>query len=128
MALSLILGAINVVVSIMSLRTQGGGALRTPLAAWAWLITGYVLIATMSALAGAQTLLLWDDFFGTTFFTASFGGDSLMFHHSFWLVESPAMCIQVVLGFSVVAELIKACLGPPSSHRCCLCCWPSWSA
>jgi heme/copper-type cytochrome/quinol oxidase subunit 1 len=65
MALCGTFGALRAVVSILSLRDPGGGVLRMPLAAWAWLITGCVLIATLPMLAAAQTLLLADHFLGT---------------------------------------------------------------
>ncbi len=65
MGASSILGSINVVVTIMNMRAPGVGLLNMPLFVWSWLITAYLLIATMPVLAGAVTMLLTDHFFGT---------------------------------------------------------------
>ncbi|HYJ39606.1 MAG TPA: cbb3-type cytochrome c oxidase subunit I, partial [Steroidobacteraceae bacterium] len=50
MGASSILGSINVVVTIMNMRAPGVGLLNMPLFCWSWLITAYLLIATMPVL------------------------------------------------------------------------------
>src|SRR5258705_11844239 len=85
MGASSIMGAINIVVTIMNMRAPGMTLLRMPLFVWTWLITAYLLIAVMPVLAGAVTMLLTDHFFGTTFFTAAGGGDPVMFQQFFCL-------------------------------------------
>ena len=73
MGASSIMGAINVIVTIMNMRAPGVTLLRMPLFVWTWLITAYLLIAVMPVLAGAVTMLLTDHYFGTSFFSASGG-------------------------------------------------------
>ena len=63
---SSIMGAINIIVTIMNLRAPGMTLLKMPLFVWTWLITAYLLIAVMPVFAGAVTMLLTDHFFGTT--------------------------------------------------------------
>src|SRR5580692_7015350 len=49
MGASSIMGAINIVVTIMNMRAPGMNLLKMPLFCWSWLITAYLLIAVMPA-------------------------------------------------------------------------------
>ena len=56
MGASSIMGAINVIVTIMNMRAPGMNLLKMPLFCWSWLITAYLLIAEMPVLAGDPQL------------------------------------------------------------------------
>jgi len=75
MGLSSIMGAINVIATVLNMRAPGMTLMKMPLFVWTWLITAYLLIAVMPVLAGGVTMLLTDKFFGTSFFNAAGGGD-----------------------------------------------------
>ena len=70
MGASSIMGAINIIVTILNMRAPGLTLMKMPLFCWGWLITAYLLIAVMPVLAGAVTMTLTDRHFGTHFFSA----------------------------------------------------------
>ncbi len=73
LGISSIMGAINIVTTILNLRAPGMTLMKMPLFVWTWLITAYLLIAVMPVLAGAVTMLLTDRHFGTSLFNAAGG-------------------------------------------------------
>ena len=108
MGASSIMGSINIITTILNLRTPGMTMMRMPMFAWTWLITAFLLIATMPVLAGAVTMLLTDRHFGTTFFNAAGGGDPVMFQHIFWFFGHPEVYIIALPAFGVVSQIIPA--------------------
>lgn len=106
LGISSIMGAINIVVTIINLRAPGMRMMNMPMFAWASLITAYLIIAVMPVLAGAVTMVLTDRHFGSHFFNAAGGGDPILYQHVFWFFGHPEVYIMALPAFGIVSQVI----------------------
>lgn len=106
MGLSSLMGAINIIVTLLNLRTPGMTMMKMPIFCWSWFVTAFLLIGVMPVLAAAVTMMLMDRHFATSFFSAAGGGDPLLYQHLFWFFGHPEVYIIILPAFGIISQVI----------------------
>jgi cytochrome c oxidase subunit 1 len=115
MGVSSFFGALNIILTILKLRTPGMKLMDMPLFTWSWLITGILLLLAMPTLAIAATMVLSDRHWGTHFFGAD--GNPVLFQHIFWFFGHPEVYIMILPAFGVISEVVPAFARKPLFGR-----------
>src|SRR2546425_1110280 len=103
---SSIFGALNMIVTIFSLRAPGMTFFRITLFTWSVLVTSFLLVLAMPFLTVAGVLLLFDRMAGTNFFAVGQGADPLLWQYLFWFFGHPEVYIMILPGFGVISEVL----------------------
>lgn len=106
MGISSILGSMNIISTVLNLRAPGMKLLKMPIFCWGWFVTALLLIVIMPVLAGGVTMLLFDRFFGTSFFDAAGGGSPILWQHVFWFFGHPEVYVMILPAFGIISEVI----------------------
>ena len=103
--LSSILGGLNILVTVITMRAPGMTWGRLPIFTWAGFATALLTFSVTQFFAGALTLITMDRVAGTNFFGPEVG-TGILYQHIFWFYSHPAVYIMVLPGLGVVLELV----------------------
>ena len=104
--LSSILGGLNVITTIVTMRAPGMTWGRLPIFVWAAFAASMISLLTTQFFAASLVLIAMDRVAGTVFFDGGAGGDPLLYQHLFWFYSHPAVYVMVLPGFGLVLETI----------------------
>jgi cytochrome c oxidase subunit 1 len=104
--LSSILGGLNVVTTIVTMRAPGMTWGRLPIFVWAAFSASVLSLLVTQFFAASLVLIAMDRVAGTVFFDGVAGGDPLLYQHLFWFYSHPAVYVMVLPAFGVVLEVI----------------------
>jgi cytochrome c oxidase subunit I len=103
---SSVLGGLNLIATILRMRTQGMLLFRMPILAWAVLSTSIITLTATQLIGLSFQLVLFERLMNMPFFTPDRGGNPILFQHLFWFYSHPAVYIFVLPGFGVISELL----------------------
>jgi len=98
--------AINIIVSVLTLRAPGMSLQRVPLFVWMSLMTAILTVLALPALNAALAMLLIDRFLGAAFFQPDRGGSAVLWQHFFWVFGHPEVYILILPAFGMISEVI----------------------
>jgi cytochrome c oxidase subunit 1 len=110
--------AINIIVTILSMRCPGMTLGKMPLLVWLNLVMAGLVILAVSPLSAAQLMLIVDRYLGGHFFDTQAGGSAVIWMHFFWIFGHPEVYVLVLPAFAFASEIIpvfsrKAIFGYP---------------
>jgi len=114
---SVLLGGMNYITTVLNLRTKGMTMWRLPLTIWAFLVTAILGLLSFPVLVSAIFLLIFDRSLGTSFFLSEIfiqgqalenvGGSPILYQHLFWFLGHPEVYIIIVPAFGIVSEVMS---------------------
>jgi cytochrome c oxidase subunit 1 len=104
--LSSILGALNLITTIVRLRAPGMTWFRMPIFVWSVLATVIISLTATQLIGLSFQMVLFDRIFGMDFFNPDQGGNVLLFQNLFWFYSHPAVYVFVLPGLGIISELL----------------------
>ena len=98
---------INFLVTIIKLRCKGMTLMKMPLFTWSVFGTMSLVILAFPILTVTLALLYLDRTIGTHFFTASGGGNMMMYVNLIWSWGHPEVYILVLPAFGIFSEVVS---------------------
>jgi cytochrome c oxidase subunit 1 len=103
--LGTILGAVNMITTVLTLRAPGMTMFRMPIFTWNILVTSLMVLLVFPILAAALLALLADRRLGAHVYDASTNGP-LLWQHLFWFFGHPEVYIVALPFFGIITEVI----------------------
>ena len=103
---SSIVGAINLIATILTKRAPGMSLFRMPIFSWAVLATSIISLTATQLIALSFLMVMMQRLLGMGFFDPAQGGNPILFQHLFWFYSHPAVYIFVLPGLGIISELL----------------------
>lgn len=101
-----LVGAINLIVTIINMRAPGMSLMRMPVFTWMQLVVQFLLLFAMPVITVALFLLSFQRNFGAAFFDVDKGADPLLWQHLFWIFGHPEVYILILPSFGIISEVL----------------------
>lgn len=101
-----LVGAINLIVTVLNMRTPGMTLMKMPVLTWMLLVVQFLLLFAMPVISVALFLLTFDRLFDANFFNVIEGADPLLWQHLFWIFGHPEVYILILPSFGIISEII----------------------
>jgi len=103
--LGTILGGVNFITTIFTMRAPGMTMFRMPIFTWTILITSVLVLVAFPVLAAALAVAFIDRQYGAVVFAPENGG-AILWQHLFWFFGHPEVYIIALPFFGIASEII----------------------
>ena len=110
---SSILGALNLLVTVVRMRSKGMTAFRLPIFVWGAIATSIISLTATQLIGLSFQLVMFQRLFGMGFFDAAKGGNPVLFQHLFWFYSHPAVYVFILPGLGIISELLPVFVRKP---------------
>jgi cytochrome c oxidase subunit 1 len=106
--ISSILGGLNFIATIVSMRAPGMTWGRVPIFVWSVLAAAIIAVIATQWVAFALIMVILERVVGMHFFNPvdGVGGNAILYEHVFWFYSHPAVYIMVLPAFGLVLEIL----------------------
>jgi cytochrome c oxidase subunit 1 len=101
-----LLGAINLIVTVLNMRAPGMKLMQMPIFTWMVLVVQFLLAFALPVITVALFLLSFERNFGANFFDVEAGADPLLWQHLFWIFGHPEVYIIILPSFGIISEIL----------------------
>ena len=106
-----LLSGINLLVTIVKMRSPGMNLMKMPVFTWTSLCTNVLIVAAFPVLTAVLGMLLLDRYLGTAFFTNDLGGNVMMYINLIWIWGHPEVYILILPAFGIFSEVVSTYSG-----------------
>jgi cytochrome c oxidase subunit 1 len=104
-AISTTVGAMNIITTVLVLRTRGMTWGRLPILVWGVVLSVLLSLTAFPTFMMSQTMVVMDRIFQTSFFEASYGGNNWVYEHLFWFFGHPEVYVILLPSLAIAAEV-----------------------
>jgi cytochrome c oxidase subunit 1 len=104
-AISTTVAAMNIITTVMVMRTKGMTWGRLPIFVWGVVLSVVLSLTAFPSFIVSQIMVLMDRIFQTSFFLAASGGSNWLYEHLFWFMGHPEVYVIAIPALAVAAEL-----------------------
>ena len=102
-----LIGGINFLVTIVTMRAPGMTYMRMPLFTWTTFVASALILFAFPALTVGLFFMMFDRLFGANFFDHTMGGNTVIWEHLFWIFGHPEVYILVLPAFGIFSDIIS---------------------
>ncbi len=106
-----LLSGLNILVTILRMRTTGMTLFRMPVFTWTALCTAILIVAAFPILTATLFMVSLDRYLGMHLFTNDLGGNPMMYVNLIWAWGHPEVYILILPAFGIFSEVVATFSG-----------------
>lgn len=104
-AVSTTIAAMNIVTTVLVMRTKGMTWGRLPIFVWGVVLSVILSLTAFPSFIISQIMVVMDRVFNTSFFLAASGGSNWLYEHLFWFMGHPEVYVIALPAMAAAAEV-----------------------